>query len=164
MTEAVAVQPVRKSIEVELNPLDAFQLFTYDMAAWWPSTHHIAKTPFLEIVIEPRAGGRWFEVDRDGSTCQWGSVLTWDPPNKVVFAWGLQGNWEFSPDPDKSSEVEVRFTRLGDSATLVELEHRHFERHEAGAKIAESVDQGWTPVLAAFQALARQRSAGNRSK
>ena len=69
-----------------------------------------------------------------------------------------QGNWTFSPDLSKSSEVEVRFTPMGDSATLVELEHRHFERHEAGAKIAESVDQGWTPVLAAFKAVVQQRS------
>lgn len=158
MTEALAVQPVRKSIEVELTPLDAFQLFTSDMAAWWPATHHIAKTPFVEIVIEPRVGGGWFEVDRDGATCRWGSILAWDPPHKVVFAWGLQGDWTFSPDLNKSSEVEVRFTPMGNSATLVELEHRHFERHEGGAKIAESVDQGWTPVLAEFKALADKRS------
>ncbi|MBV8630863.1 MAG: SRPBCC family protein [Silvibacterium sp.] len=157
MTEAVEIKPVRKSIEVELAPLDAFQLFTSDMAAWWPATHHIGKTPFIEIVIEPRAGGGWFEVDRDGTACQWGSILAWDPPHKVVFAWGLQGDWTFSPDLRKSSEVEVRFTPMGDSATLVELEHRHLERHEAGAKIAEAVDQGWTPVLAAFKALIEKK-------
>jgi len=159
MTEVLAIEPVRKSIEVELPPLDAFQLFTSDMAAWWPATHHIAKAPFVEIVIEPRVGGGWFEVDGEGITCQWGSVLAWDPPRKVVFAWGLQGNWTFSPDLSKSSEVEVRFTPMGDSATLVELEHRHFERHEDGVKIAESVDQGWTPVLAALKAFTEKRSA-----
>ena len=161
MTEALAIEPVKKSIEVELAPLDAFQLFTSDMAAWWPATHHIAKAPFVEIVIEPRVGGGWFEIDHDGTTCQWGSILAWDPPNKVVFAWGLQGDWTFSSDLSKSSEVEVRFTPMGDSATLVELEHRHFERHAAGANIAQSVDQGWTPVLGAFKAVARQRSGKN---
>ena len=98
MTETLAIEPVRKSIEVELPPLEAFQLFTSDMAAWWPATHHIGSSPFVEIVVEPRAGGGWFEVGQDGSTCQWGSVLEWDPPRKVVFAWGLQSDWKFSPD------------------------------------------------------------------
>jgi uncharacterized protein YndB with AHSA1/START domain len=158
MTETLAIEPVRKLIEVELPPLEAFQLFTSDMAAWWPATHHIASSPFVEIVIEPRAGGGWFEVGQDGNTCQWGSVLEWDPPHKVVFAWGLQADWKFSPDLTKSSEVEVKFVPMGDSATLIELEHRRLERHEAGDKIAASVKQGWEPVLAAFRTLAAQRT------
>jgi len=158
MTETLAIAPVRKSIEVELTPLDAFQLFISDMAAWWPATHHIASSPFVEIVIEPRAGGGWFEVAQDGSTCQWGSVLEWDPPHKVVFAWGLQADWKFSPDLGKSSEVEVRFVSMGDSATLVEFEHRRLERHEAGDRIAASVKMGWDTVLAGFRTLAEQRS------
>jgi uncharacterized protein YndB with AHSA1/START domain len=154
MTETLAVEPVKKSIEVELAPLDAFQLFTSDMAAWWPATHHIASTPFVEIVVEPCVGGGWFEVDRDGRTCQWGSILAWDPPRKVVFAWGLQGDWKFSPDLSRSSEVEVRFVPMGDSATLVELEHRRFERHEAATKIAEGVKEGWSIVLEGFRIVA----------
>jgi len=109
-------------------------------------------------VIEPRAGGGWFEVAQDGSTCQWGSILEWEPPHKVVFAWGLQGDWKFSPDLSKSSEVEVRFLPMGDSATRVEFEHRRLERHKAGDKVAASVNQGWDVVLGAFRMLAGQRS------
>ena len=157
MSQAVVIEPVRKSFEVELPPLDAFQLFTSDMAAWWPATHHIGATPFVEIVIEPRAGGGWYEVGQDGKSCQWGSILIWEPPHKVVFAWGLQGDWKFSPDPAKSSEVEVRFLPMGDSATLIEFEHRYFERHENGEKIAASVKDGWEPVLAAFRSLAEKK-------
>lgn len=158
MTETLAIEPVRKSFEVELTPLDAFQLFTSDMGSWWPSTHHIASSPFVEIVVEPRPGGGWFEVAQDGSTCQWGSILEWDPPHKVVFAWGLQGDWKFSPDLSKSSEVEVRFLPMGDSATLVEFEHRRLDRHEAGVKVAAGVNQGWETVLGAFRGLAGKRS------
>jgi uncharacterized protein YndB with AHSA1/START domain len=159
MTETLAIEPVRKLIEVELTPLEAFQLFTSDMAAWWPSTHHIGSSPFVEIVIEPRAGGRWFEVGEDGSTCQWGSILEWSPPHKVVFAWGLQSDWKFSPDLSRSSEVEVRFVPMGDSATRVEFEHRHFERHEAGAAtIAAGVSEGWDEVLGGFKKLAGKKS------
>jgi uncharacterized protein YndB with AHSA1/START domain len=163
MTETAAIAPVRKLIEVELTPLDAFQLFTSDMAAWWPQTHHIGAQPFVEIVIEPRAGGGWYEVDRDGNTCQWGSILEWDPPHKVVFAWGLQGDWKFSPDLSKSSEVEVRFLPMGDSATRIEFEHRCFERHEAGAvRIATGVNEGWDIVLGGYRELAAKRFSGTR--
>jgi len=159
MTGTLAIEPVRKSIEVELAPRDAFQLFTTDMAAWCPVTHHINSSPFVDIVVEPRAGGRWYEVGQDGSTCQWGSILAWDPPHKVVFAWGLQSDWKFSSDLSKSSEVEVRFLPMGDSATLVEFEHRYFERHAEGLKIATSVSQGWNVVLDNYRQLAKQRSA-----
>jgi uncharacterized protein YndB with AHSA1/START domain len=158
MSQALVIEPVRKSFEVELSPLETFQLFTSDMAAWWPATHHIGSSPFVEIVIEPRAGGGWYEVGQDGSTCQWGSILTWEPPHKVVFLWGLQADWKFSPDPNKSSEVEVRFIPMGDSATLIEFEHRYFERHEGGEKIAASVSGGWDEVLGGFRALAEQKS------
>ncbi|HZD50187.1 MAG TPA: SRPBCC family protein [Silvibacterium sp.] len=158
MTEILVVEPVRKSIEVELTPLEAFQLFTSDMASWWPATHHIGSTPFVEVIVEQRVGGGWYEVDRDGSTCQWGSILAWEPPRKVVFAWGLQSDWKFSPDLSRSSEVEVRFVPMGDSATLIEFEHRCLERHEVPAKLAESVNAGWSIVLGGFKALADKRS------
>ena len=52
MTQAVVIEPVRKSFEVELPPPEAFQLFASDMAVWWPATHHIGPSPFIEIVIE----------------------------------------------------------------------------------------------------------------
>jgi len=158
MTQAVVIEPVRKSFEVELPPLEAFQLFTSEMAVWWPATHHIGPSPFIEIVIEPRAGGGWFEVDQDGTTCQRGSILAWDPPQKLVLTWGLQSDWKFDPDLSKSSEVEVRFVPMGDSATLIEFEHRYSERHYEGEKIAVGVNSGWDVVLEGFKVLAAKRS------
>ena len=158
MTQAVVIEPVKKSFEVELPPLEAFQLFTSEMAVWWPATHHIGPSPFIEIVIEPRAGGGWFEVDQDGTTCQRGSILAWDPPQKLVLTWGLQSDWKFDPDLSKSSEVEVRFVPMGDSATLVEFEHRYLERHYEGEKIAVGVNSGWDVVLEGFKVLAAKKS------
>jgi len=154
----VVIEPVRKSFEVELPLLEAFQLFTSDIAVWWPATHHIGPSPFIEIVVEPRVGGGWFEVDQDGTTCQWGSILAWEPPDKLVLTWGLQSDWKFDPDLSKSSEVEVRFVPMGDSATLVEFEHRYLERHYEGEKIAVGVNSGWDVVLEGFKVLAAKKS------
>jgi len=122
------------------------------MDAWWPATHHIAKQAFTEIVIEQRAGGRWFERAADDTECDWGRVVAWEPPHRVVFSWHLQGDWKFDPNPERASEVEVRFLAEG-SGTRVELEHRNLERHGAGwEQVRTGVDSpaGWSAVLAQF--------------
>lgn len=64
----------------------------------------------------------------DGADCPWGSVLTWEPPSRLVIAWQINKDWKFEPDLAKSSEVEIRFTPVADDSTRAELEHRHFTR------------------------------------
>ena len=49
-------------------------------------------------------------------------LLTWDPPQRVVFGWHLGPEWKYNPDPALSTEVEVRFIAEG-TGTRVELEH-----------------------------------------
>jgi Activator of Hsp90 ATPase homolog 1-like protein len=66
------------------------------MGQWWPKEHHIGGSPMLAVVVEPRNGGRWYEKDEDGSECDWGTVLDWQPPTRVVFSWHLNGNFEYA--------------------------------------------------------------------
>jgi len=149
------IPAVRRAIRVEAPVERAFQVFTAEMASWWPvDTHHIAEKPLEEIVIEERAGGRWFERAADGSECDWGTVRAWEPPTRVVFGWHLTERWEFDPDPGHASEVEVRFV-ADRSGTRVELEHRGFERHGAGGgEIAAAVaaEGGWDTIFALYEA------------
>jgi uncharacterized protein YndB with AHSA1/START domain len=148
---------VQKALIVNLPVERVFDVFTQNMGAWWPATHHIAKQPFTEITVEPRAGGRWFERAADGSECEWGRVMVWEPPNRVVFSWHLQPDWKFDPDPEKASEVEIRFFADGGDKTRLELEHRKLERHGAAwEQLRAGVDApgGWTAVLAQFAAKA----------
>jgi uncharacterized protein YndB with AHSA1/START domain len=144
---------VQKVIVVNVDPERAFSVFTQNMGKWWPKEHHIGVSPLVAVVVEPRSGGRWYEKDEDGSECQWGTVLVYEPPHRVVFAWHLNGDFEFVADPVKASEVEVRFIPETANKTRVELEHRHFERHgESGDRLRTQVDQpgGWTYVLAGY--------------
>ncbi len=155
MAEPVAARAgvVRKTLNIDAPIERAFAVFTEKMASWWPATHHIAKQPFQEIVIEPRAGGRWLERAADGSECPWGRVLAWEPPDRVSFSWHLQADWQFDPNPEKASEVEIRFFSEGARKTRVELEHRGLERHGAGwEQIRTGVDSpgGWSAILENF--------------
>jgi uncharacterized protein YndB with AHSA1/START domain len=133
-------------------PLErTFQAFTGSMAAWWPTSHHIGDKAFTEIVLEPRAEGRWYERAADGTECDWGRVLAWEPPHRVLLAWHLGTDWKYHPEPDSASEVEIRFVPEGADTTRVELVHRGIERHGAGSDaLRDSVaaEGGWGAILA----------------
>jgi uncharacterized protein YndB with AHSA1/START domain len=152
---------VRKNVRVAVPIERAFSVFIEQMETWWPAEHHIGAKPFQSIIVEPREGGRWYERDAEGNDCNWGHILAWEPPHRVSFSWHLGPDWKFDPDLAKASEVEIRFTAEGPSATLVELEHSAFERHGAGyEKMREMLDapDAWTRTLTEFAKAANQES------
>ena len=81
-----------------------------------------------KAIVEGRAGGRCYSEQMDGTECDWGTVLAWEPPHCLVIAWQINGDWKYEPDIARSSEVEVRFTPAPNESTLVSLEHRYLER------------------------------------
>lgn len=150
MTETTTLAPVRKTISVKATAERAFEIFTADFDSWWPRSHHIGKSPMARAIIEPRAGGRCYGEQTDGTDCDWGSVLVWEPPRRLVIAWQINSDWTFQPDVAKSSEVEVRFTPEPGGMTRVDLEHRLLDRHGAGAgamRAAIDSDGGWGGLL-----------------
>lgn len=121
MTQTITVAPVRKRIRVNAPPAKAFEIFTAGMTRWWPRRQSINTSPIREVVVEPATGGRWLERGEDGSECQWGQVLAWEPPGRLLLSWQITPQWRY--DPDLVTEVEIRFQADGDG-TVVELEHR----------------------------------------
>lgn len=122
------------------------------MEMWWPPSHHIGAQPFQTIIVEPRAGCRWVERDTQGTECNWGHVLAWDPPG-MWRSPGICSPWKFDPDPARASEIEIRFTAEGPARTFVELTHSGIERHGEGwEKLLVAVDGpgAWESILAAF--------------
>ena len=150
-TEGVAV---RQSVLVHAPPERAFDVFTAGMSSWWPlDSHHIGERPMVAAVIEPRAGGRWFERASDGSECDWGRVLVWDPPGRLVLSWEISP--DFKRDASLDVEVEVRFIVLGPALTRVEVEHRHIDRYGEAAERMRGIfdsDNGWTFILRSLEA------------
>ena len=150
MTQTITPAPIRRSVEINVAPARAFEIFIVGASRWWLKTHTInaTKSPIKDVVIEPRAGGRWFERGEDGSECDWGKVLAWEPPSRLLLAWQI--NADFKYDPTLLTEVEILFTARA-SGTLVKLEHRLIESMgERGVGMRDAFTRGWGLLLESF--------------
>jgi uncharacterized protein YndB with AHSA1/START domain len=144
---------VRNSIVVEAPVDRAFSVFTDGFGTFKPPEHNMLSVEIAETVFETRVGGNIYDRGVDGSECRWARVLAYEPPNRVVFSWDISPHWRVETDPDRTSEVEVRFIAEGPDRTRVELEHRNLERHGEGWEgVREGVagDQGWPLYLERF--------------
>ena len=153
--QRIAPAAIRKTIEVRA-PIDrAFRVFADRMGEGWHKEHSVAQgTTQANVIVEPRAGGRWYETGADGSEHDWGKVLAYEPPHRLLLAWQL--NREFTYDPDFETTVEIRFEERGDM-TIVHFEHRDLERMgEGAAQQMESMDGGWGFLLDLFKAEAER--------
>jgi uncharacterized protein YndB with AHSA1/START domain len=145
----MSIAPISCSIAVKAPPARAFDLFARHVAEWWPKGHGIGKNPHVAVVIEPRAGGRWFERDAEGNETPWGKVLAWEPPSRLLLAWQISTQWRF--DPELLTEVELTFAPAAGGGTIVTLEHRDLERFGAdAARHAEQLNSGWPKHLDQF--------------
>jgi uncharacterized protein YndB with AHSA1/START domain len=142
--------PVRKSIFVDAPQERAFEVFTNGIGRWWPKSHKIGQADLERPVLEPKSGGRWYELGVDGSQCEVGKVLLWEPPARLILIWQLTAEFKF--DPNLVTEVDVSFTPEG-SGTRVDLEHRNLERlGESAEALREAIDApgGWGGLLQLF--------------
>ncbi len=146
-------------VNVAASPEVAWRVFTEKMGSWWPLAYYkIGKAHAVDAVMEPRGGGRWYERGDDGSTCQWGSVLAWEPHTRLVLEWGVNADWQY--DPELKTEIEVRFIAQGERATRVELEHRRLDRYGARRDEMRRVydtEGDWGKLLESFARLAEQQ-------
>src|SRR5262249_49980704 len=89
-----SMSSVNKEIVVEAPPERAFRVFTENFDNWWPRGHHIGKADMKAAIMEGRTNGRWYELGVDGTECDWGYVIAWEPPHRVVLAWQLDAQWQ----------------------------------------------------------------------
>ncbi len=144
---------VRQSILVEAPIERAFFVFTEGIGSWFPSEYNLLSVDIAERVFEPRAGGRIYDRGTDGSECHWGRVMTYEPPSRVIFSWDISPQRQVETDPDKTSEVEVKFTAESADRTRVELEHRNLDRHGDGweqTRDSLADEGGWPGCLRLF--------------
>jgi uncharacterized protein YndB with AHSA1/START domain len=148
----------RLSIEVAVGAERAFEVFTGDFDRIKPREHNLLGEDIAETVLEPKSGGRLYDRGISGATCEWGRVLAFEPPRRLLLAWNISPQWQLETDPDHASEVEITFTSIDESRTRVELEHRHLDRHADGwngLRGALEGPEGWPLYLSRYQGLIR---------
>lgn len=153
MSTGPSTTSIRHEIVVDA-PIDrAFSVFTDDFGAFKPREHNLLGADIAETVFEGRVGGHVLDRGVDGSECRWARVLAFEPPDRVVISWDIDPHWQIETDPEKTSEVEVRFIAEAPDRTRVELEHRHLDRHgDAWEGVRDGVDSegGWPLYLRSY--------------
>ena len=143
------MQPLELSFTVACPPDHAFAVWAGRTSMWWPHGHSVSAAPGLTVTFEPRPGGRIYERTPAGEEHEWGEVLVWEPPHRLVYLWHLRF------DRSDATEVEIRFApESADAATTaVTIVHRGWER--LGAKAPERRARnrrGWDGLVPHFQA------------
>ena len=145
-TTVETIAPVVRQAQTRLAPAEAFRLFTDRVNEWWPlPSHSVWGDEAAACRMEAQAGGRFYETHRDGRECEWGRVLAWEPPRRLVFS--------FYPGraPAEATEVEVIF-EPADAGTRLTLTHRGWEnRGERALAVREGYVTGWALVLGHFE-------------
>lgn len=146
---------VRHERVIALPQPEAFALFA-DLDRFKPREHNMLAVPIEQTVMEQHPGGAIYDRGVDGTTCQWGRVVAFDPPDRLLFTWNIGPDWQVTSDPNHVSEVEVTFTPDGDHRTRVMLVHRHIDRHGNGwesLRAGLDAPDGWPIYLDRYTAL-----------
>jgi uncharacterized protein YndB with AHSA1/START domain len=153
MTTQAQETSIKTDVVVDAPIEHAFRVFSERFDQIKPREHNMLQVDIAESVLEPRSGGRLYDRGIDGSECQWGRVLAYEPPARIVFTWDISPHWQIETDLNRASEVEVRFSEETPGRTRVTLEHRHLDRHGDGWQgLREGVagDQGWPLYLTRY--------------
>lgn len=144
--------PVRHRVRVALSAPQAFELFTADLARWWPmATHSCSGDKAARVHFEPRVGGSVRERGGDGREHVWGRITRWDAPRAFAMTWH-PGRGE-----DEATVLEVSFVPAGEGACEVQVLHSGWERRDAAAR--EGYERGWPQVLASLAGAAEAAGA-----
>jgi uncharacterized protein YndB with AHSA1/START domain len=123
---------LRLEVDIDVPQEHAFAVFTEQFDRIKPREYNMLEVDIEETVFETHVGGDVYDRGVDGSVCRWARVLAFEPPERFVITWDIGTRWQLETDPDKASEVEVRFVPLPGERTRVELVHRHLDRHGDG--------------------------------
>ena len=152
MTQETSERVVEKSVTVSVPVERAFEVFTAEIGTWWPLRTHAVDTERSEtVVMEGRVGGRLYERTPSGEEHVWGTLVAWEPPNRIVYSWH-PGRGE-----ETAQEVEITFGPEGEG-TRVDI--RHYGRERLGDRLEETIasyNEGWDKVIAVY-ARAAERS------
>jgi uncharacterized protein YndB with AHSA1/START domain len=136
------IPPVVKRLWMPLPVDAAFRLFAEEIGGWWPLlTHSVFGEEAETCTMDPYESGRFYEVHADGRESEWGRVLAWEPPHRLVLSF-YAGH-----TADEGTDLEVVFEPEAGGCRLV-LTQGGWERRGVHAQAErEDYDSGWDEVL-----------------
>jgi uncharacterized protein YndB with AHSA1/START domain len=122
---------VEREVHIDASPETVFEFFTdpAKMVRWKGA----------QATLDPRPGGV-YRVEMNEQAIVLGEYVEVDPPNRLVFTWGWEGDSAFTPPG--SSTVEITLTPTADG-TLVRLVHTGLPSAES----AEAHGHGWDQYM-----------------
>lgn len=140
------LDPIVKTIEVPCNQQHAFDTFVDKVSSWWPldknSVSAMNGEAAKHVVIEPKSGGKVYEIGHDDARHEWGSVTEYNPHSTLTL------DWHIGLPAENASEVSVRFTALTDNLTRVELTHSRWEAFgDKADAMRDGYSKGWVGVF-----------------
>jgi uncharacterized protein YndB with AHSA1/START domain len=135
-----ATEPLRSEVRIAAPPEVVFPYFT--------DPSRIVDWMGIAALLDPRPGGA-FRVEANGRDIVLGEYVEVEPPHRVVFTWGFEGQDRFVAAG--STRVEVTLERHGEG-TLVTLLHHGLPD---GARDAHA--EGWLHYLARLAPVAAGR-------
>jgi len=139
------IEPIRLAFEVACPVEHAFATWTERTSTWWPVSHTVSVADGLEVIFEPRVGGRIFERTAVGDEHDWGEITAWEPPRRLGYLWHLRA------DRADATDVEITFVPVDAGTTRVEIEHSGWDRlGAAGEERRDRNRAGWGGLLPHF--------------
>lgn len=148
--QAGEIKLIHETVTVSVSVDRAFYIFVDELRHWWPNEYTWSGEVLDTMVIEPKINGRCFERGPHGFECDWGRVLAYSPPERLIFTWQIGPDRVPQPDPKKSSEIEVQFEAVSSDSAIINFEHQNFDKHgEGGPSYREAMasPQGWPYIL-----------------
>ncbi len=144
MAKAETVDAVEVKVRIAASPETVFEFFTDpDKMIQWMGR---------SAELDPRPGGGFRCVANEEAVAV-GEYVELDPPHRVVFTWGWDG--EESVTPPGSSRVEVLLAADGDGTRLRLIHH-----DLPSAESAEKHGHGWRHYLDRLTASAAGEDPG----
>jgi len=133
---------VVREVRIASAAVDVFPFFTdpTKMVLWKARAAWIDAAP-----------GREFRIDVNGRSIARGQFIEIDPPRRIVFTWGWEGDNGLPPG---ASRVEVTLSEV-DGETVVRLVHTGIPE-----QLRETNADGWDHYLPRLRVAAEGRSPG----
>ena len=145
------IAPNQKSVTVPLPPDAAFDLFTREIARWWPAQHtQSAKTGGIpaKIEVEPHKSGQISEITPEGKRILWGRIIGWKPGKYLAFSW-FPGQ-----DESDATVITVAFTPTPDGTRVDLTQGGPAILGDLADAVSTSYLRGWALVLGCYHTCA----------